>query len=245
MDSQPDLSIVFPAYNEAANIEASILDAIQVLNSLGLNGEIVVVNDGSHDQTASVVRDVATRHQQVHLINHEMNQGYGAAVWTGLTNATGKLVFFCDADRQFDLAELEKLVARRHHAPLVVGYRAPRRDPVLRRLNGWGWSHLVTLLFGYTARDIDCAFKMLDQRVIDTLRQQVQSRGATFSAELLVRAKRAGFQIAEVAIVGHRPRVAGNPTGAKLSVIIRAFRELLQLYRVLNRERRTTKPATL
>jgi dolichyl-phosphate beta-glucosyltransferase len=63
MDSQPDISIVFPAYNEAANIEASILDAIQVLNSLGLNGEIVVVNDGSHDQTANVVRDVATRHQ--------------------------------------------------------------------------------------------------------------------------------------------------------------------------------------
>ena len=113
-------------------------------------------------------------------------------------------------------------------ADLVVGYRAPRRDPFMRRLNGKGWSWLVTLLFGYTARDIDCAFKLMRRNVIERLQDEITSGGATFSAEFLVRAKQAGFKIVEVPINGHRPRVAGSPTGANLRVIVRAFKELVQ-----------------
>jgi len=112
-------------------------------------------------------------------------------------------------------------------ADLVVGYRAPRRDPFMRKLNGWGWSWLVTLLFGRTARDIDCAFKLMQRSVITRLKDKIESRGATFSAEFLVRAKRAGFRIREVPIHGHRPRVAGSQTGARLDVIARAFKELV------------------
>ena len=109
---------------------------------------------------------------------------------------------------------------------LVIGYRAPRRDAFMRKLNGWGWSALVTLLFGYTSRDIDCAFKLFRREIIDRI--NIESRGATFSAEFLVRAKRAGYRICEVSLAGHRPRVAGSPTGARLDVITRAFRELIR-----------------
>jgi hypothetical protein len=157
-------------------------------------------------------------------------------VWSGLNNASKELIFFTDADRQFDLNEITKLLAKIEQADLVVGYRKPRRDPLLRRLNGKGWSHLVTLLFGYTARDIDCAFKLMRRQVVEQLRAELQSGGATFSAEFLVRAKRAGFRIVEVPIVGHRPRRAGNPTGAKPAVIVRAFKELLQFRLQLWRE---------
>jgi hypothetical protein len=87
---------------------------------------------------------------------------------------------------------------------------------------------LVTLLFGYTARDIDCAFKLMRREVIERIKDEVESRGATFSAEFLVRAKRAGFHIREVPIHGHRPRVAGSQTGARLDVITRAFKELVR-----------------
>jgi glycosyltransferase involved in cell wall biosynthesis len=217
-----------PAYNEAENIEAMIEDVIQVMNPLADDYEVIVVDDGSGDGTAQVVRSLEQQYPQVRLVQHQVNQGYGAAVFSGLTSASKELVFFTDSDRQFDLREIETLLDLIHKADLVVGYRTPRRDPFMRKLNGWGWSALVTLLFGYTARDIDCAFKLMRREVIEQIKDKVASRGATFSAEFLVRAKRAGFRIREVPIHGHRPRVAGSQTGARPDVIIRAFKELIR-----------------
>ncbi len=222
------ITVAMPAYNEAENIEAMVEGVIQVMDALTDDYEVIVVDDGSRDGTGGVVKSLAQRHSQVRLVSHEVNQGYGAAVFSGLTSASKELVFFTDADRQFDLREIEKLLDRLDKADLVVGYRTPRRDPFMRKLNGWGWSLLVTLLFGYTARDIDCAFKLMRREVIERIKDEVASRGATFSAEFLVRARRAGFRIREVSIHGHRPRVAGSQTGARPDVVIRAFKELIR-----------------
>jgi glycosyltransferase involved in cell wall biosynthesis len=222
------ITVAMPAYNEAENIEAMVESVFPVMDTLTDDYEVIVVDDGSRDGTSDVVKSLEQRYPRVRLVQHEVNQGYGAAVFSGLTNASKELVFFTDSDRQFDLREIEKLLALIDQADLVVGHRAPRRDPFMRKLNGWGWSMLVTLLFGYTARDIDCAFKLMRRTVVERLKDEVVSRGATFSAEFLVRAKRAGFRIREVPIHGHRPRVAGNPTGARLDVILRAFKELLR-----------------
>ncbi len=229
------LSVVMPAYNEEANIAGMLADVLAVMQPRFPDLEVVVVNDGSKDRTGDVVRAFAADHPSVRLVEHPQNQGYGAAVYTALTNATREYVLWTDSDRQFVLEDIDRLVPFVDEAELVVGYRAPRRDPFLRVLFGIGWSTLVTLLFGYTARDIDCAFKLIKREVITkVIGPQVRSRGATFSAELLVRSKRAGYRIKEVP-VQHRPRRAGSPTGARWHVISRAFRELwrfrLQLWR--------------
>jgi glycosyltransferase involved in cell wall biosynthesis len=236
------VSITMPAYNEEDNIRAMVEDVMAAMSTIGLEYEVIVVDDGSRDKTAQVVTAMEAQFPQVRLVQHEKNQGYGAAVFTGLTSASKELVFFTDADRQFDLAEIQKLLDEIGPADLVVGYRAPRRDPFMRKLNGWGWSWLVTVLFGYTARDIDCAFKLMKRSVIDRLKSEVRSRGATFSAEFLVRARRAGFTITEVPIHGHRPRVAGNPTGAKPAVILRAFKELIQFRLALWQDGKSIDP---
>lgn len=225
------LTVSMPAFNEAENIPDTVADVLTVLPDLADEFEVIeviVVDDGSRDETAVVTQNLAAQHPQVKLVQHEENKGYGTAVLTGLTHASKELIFFTDADRQFDLAEIAKLLEKIETADLVAGYRAPRRDPFMRRLNGKGWSWLVTLLFGYTARDIDCAFKLMRRSVVEQLQNEISSGGATFSAEFLVRAKQAGFKIVEVPIHGHRPRVAGNPTGANPRVIARAFKELLQ-----------------
>ena len=235
---QRSLTISMPAFNEAENIPDMVADVLRVVPLLADDFEIIVVDDGSRDDTAVVTQQLVTKHPELKLVQHEVNKGYGTAVLTGLTHGSKDLVFFTDADRQFDLSEIEKLLDKIETADLVVGYRAPRRDPFMRRLNGKGWSWLVTLLFGYTARDIDCAFKLMRRTVIERLQDEITSGGATFSAEFLVRAKQAGFKIAEVPIKGHRPRVAGNPTGANPRVIVRAFKELVQVRLGLWREAR-------
>jgi glycosyltransferase involved in cell wall biosynthesis len=231
----PSISLVMPAYNEADNIEPMVAEASPALESVTSDYEIIVVDDGSKDQTAAVTRQVMQKYPHVRLIQHSVNQGFGAAVFTGFTNAEKAWIFYTDADRQFVLSELQKFEALMDRADLIAGYRAPRRDPFMRVFYGKGWSMLCTLLFGYTVRDVDCGFKLLRREIVEELAPQIQSRGATFSIEWLVRAKRAGFRFVELP-VSHRPRVAGSQTGANINVIVRAFRELVQVRLQLWRE---------
>ncbi|MHB0875588.1 MAG: glycosyltransferase family 2 protein [Anaerolineae bacterium] len=225
MAEKPSLSIAMPAYNEAENIVPMLEDVIRVATPLADDYEVIVVDDGSKDDTAAEVRRFAATHPQVRLVQHERNQGYGAAVYSGLTSATKDWVFFTDSDRQFVLDEIVRLLDVREGADLVVGYRSPRRDPPVRLINAWGWNMLVRVLFGPTVRDIDCAFKLMRRQVVLSVAPLVRSRGATLSAEWMVIARGLGFRIREVPVT-HRPRVAGRPTGAKPSVVWRAFKEL-------------------
>ena len=231
----PSISLVMPAYNEADNIEPMIAEATPALEAVADDYEILVVDDGSADETAAVTRRAMETHPHVRLVEHPVNQGFGAAVFTGFTNAEKDWIFYTDADRQFVLSELELFMPYLDRADLIAGYRAPRRDPFLRVLYGKGWSMLCTFVFGYTVRDVDCGFKLFRREIVQKLAPHIASRGATFSIEWLVRAKRAGYRFAELP-VSHRPRVAGSQTGANIKVITRAFRELARLRLQLWRE---------
>lgn len=229
------ISAVLPAYNEEANIARTATAVAEVLEQLGVEYEIIVVDDGSRDRTAEVTEQLSATNPNIRLVRHPVNQGYGSALATGFAAATKDLIFMTDGDAQFDVSEITKLLPLLQNADVAMGYRAPRRDPFIRKLNAFGWFVLGTLLFGYTARDIDCAFKLFRRSILDDV--QVRSRGATFSLEFLVRAKRHGYRIAEVP-VKHLPRVAGRQTGARPDVILRAFRELIAFRRQLNEEER-------
>ncbi|MBV8087702.1 MAG: glycosyltransferase family 2 protein [Chloroflexi bacterium] len=223
----PALSVAFPAHNEAENIVDVLQDAVSVLEGIEPDYEIVVVDDGSKDATGRLVAAFAETHPRVRLVTHAVNQGYGAAVWTGLTSATGDKRCYTDADGQFRLEEVRLLLAQMPPAEFVSGYRNPRRDTVKRRLMGWGWTKLNNLLFGYIARDVDCGFKLMRAEVVESC--PVQSRGAMFSAEMHIRARRAGFTYREVALT-HLPRTKGASSGGNLDVILRGFRELLRVW---------------
>ena len=137
------VSIVLPAYNEEANIEAAVRRATAAGGRLCSDHEVIVVDDGSHDGTARVVRSLADEDPRVRLVAHGRNCGYGEALRTGFRAATMDLVFFTDADNQFDLDELESFLPWSDHVDVVAGYRVDRCDPWFRRLNGLGWNFLV------------------------------------------------------------------------------------------------------
>jgi len=220
------LTVAMPAYNEAENIAEMINRARTIVGPLVDDLEIIVCNDGSADETGAIVLHEAQADPRVRLVEHEVNQGYGAAVRDAVWAASKELVFFTDSDLQFDLSEIERFILRIQEADMVIGYRYARSDPWYRSLFGHGWSWLVNLLFGYTARDIDCAYKLFRRKVIETVK--VESGGAMFSAEFLVRCKKAGFRMVEEP-VSHYPRIAGSQTGANPRVVLRAFGELFRL----------------
>jgi putative flippase GtrA len=229
MKSPITLSIFFPAHNEEENIATTIATAEQVAAESPYisDYEIIIVDDGSTDQTATLARDRALFNPRIRVISHPKNQGYGAALKTGLAAARMDYIFFTDADLQFDIIELQNLLVHLRDYDVVVGYRAPRRDPFMRLLNARGWNILNRLFFGLHVHDIDCAFKIFKRSLIQNL--ELRSEGAMINAEILVRLKRDGVAIKEVP-VSHLPRRAGSPTGAKPSVIFRAFREMVTLY---------------
>ncbi|MBA3826518.1 MAG: glycosyltransferase family 2 protein [Ktedonobacterales bacterium] len=222
------LSVVLPAWNEAANIRATTEGVVATLSDLAPNFEVIIVDDGSTDATGAIADDLAAQEARVRVIHHPTNQGYGAAVISGFDAATQELLFFMDSDGQFDIKDIAFLLTafEQGEADVILGYRKHRQDAPMRILNAWAWKQLVSFLFGLHVRDIDCAFKLMPTRLVRIA--DVHARGAMVNTELLAKFVRMGITMEQVP-VGHYPRRAGKATGANLRVILNAFRELLRL----------------
>lgn len=206
------LSLVIPAFNEAACIADAVAEADDALAHLVGDHEVLVVDDGSSDRTADIVRSAFGTGSRVRVLRHERNHGYGAALRTGFQAARFDLVAFTDADCQFDLHDLGLLLPLAERYPIVVGYRIDRQDPWQRRFYSWGYNVLVRVLLGTRVRDCDCALKVFRKEVLAELLPA--SRGFFVNTEMLTHARRLGHAVAEVG-VRHRPRLHG---GSKVSI---------------------------
>jgi glycosyltransferase involved in cell wall biosynthesis len=222
----PRLSFFFPAHNEEANIEGLIAEALESLPAIAETFEIIAVNDGSRDRTQLLADELTAAHPGiVRAVHHPTNLGYGAALRSGFAAAQYDLVAFTDGDRQFrveDLGRLTERLAASDQPDVVVGYRIKRADPLVRTLYARAYRLANRLFFGLTVRDVDCACKLFRRSALEGVR--VESDGAFFSAELLIRLRAGGRSVVEVG-VPHYPRTAGSPTGAKPRVIFRAVRD--------------------
>ncbi|HSV26876.1 MAG TPA: glycosyltransferase family 2 protein [Sedimentisphaerales bacterium] len=225
------LSVFFPCYNEQDNIRRVYESARKVLGSLGIDHEMIFVNDGSKDRTGEIADAIAAGDPRVKVVHHPVNRGYGSALQSGFRAATKRLVFYTDGDGQFDIGEMPPLLPLMKECDIVSCYRINRQDNFIRKVNAWCWTKLVCLVFGMRLRDIDCAFKLYRREIFDTI--EMKSTGALIDTEILARAIRKGYTVRQVG-VRHYPRITGVPTGAKLSVIIRAFRELFVLHRQIS-----------
>jgi glycosyltransferase involved in cell wall biosynthesis len=230
------LSVVLPCFNEAPNVLAAVTEARRAAERSASHHEVIVVDDGSSDETLAIAEALAARDPRVRVIAHDGNRGYGAAVRSGIAASRGDWVLLTDGDLQFDLSELSRFLDLSAGHDLVAGYRLDRADPRWRRLAAHAWNGLMRYSFGVGVGDVDCAFKLVRGPSVRAL--PLASDGAMISTELLVRGRRAGWQVAEVG-VHHRPRVAGEPTGGDLRVIVRAFRERRALLRRLRAEERS------
>lgn len=224
------LSVFFPAFNEEKNIKNTVEQSLLVLKNLKLQDyEVIVVNDGSKDQTAEIVEKIIQKDKHVHLINHQQNGGYGEALKTGFYSARYSWIVCTDSDGQFDFAEVEKLLGKTDKAEVVIGYRMNRNDPPMRVIMGWLWTFLSNIILGIGVKDVDCAFKLVKKEVIATIPRLQSTRGGMISPEILAKAKREGFKIEEVG-VHHYPRTKGKQTGADLRVMVRSFIDLFKLW---------------
>ena len=218
-----DVSIVFPAYNEADNIATVVTEFARELASI--NCEFIVVNDGSTDDTAQVLDTLDVSNLRV--VHHSNNRGYGAALFSGFAAAKGQWTFFTDSDRQFKPMDFHRIWSARVENDVVLGYRSNRKDPFFRKMNALLWSTYIRLLFGVRVQDLNCAFKLFPSKALKHL--DLKSKGAFINAEILSGLKKQGLSWTEIP-VRHYPRVEGVQTGANPKVVFRAFKESWAYY---------------
>jgi glycosyltransferase involved in cell wall biosynthesis len=235
----PSLSIVLPAYNEEANVESAVEKVSTVAQQLGMDYEIILVNDGSTDRTGEIGRELAQRIPNFRLVEHYPNRGYGGSLKAGFAAATKELIAFAPADNQFIFSEINRLLERLDEADIVSGYRADRQDNIVRKFFAFGWNTLMRLLFGYLCRDVDCGFKLFRRDILEHV--TIVSDGAMVDTEFLFKARARGYRIADVPVT-HLPRLAGESTGGNVKVIARAFRDLVRFRLRLSRDLREEKP---
>lgn len=222
-----NLSLFFPAYNEAGNIKRTVEKATPVLKEVAYQYEIIVIDDGSIDGTDTVVRQLIRKNPALKLIRHEKNFGYGAALISGFKDSQYDLVVFNDGDGQFDFSEIKKFLPSIKNNDLVIGYRKKRADPFFRILIQFLLQIWALGFFGLKFKDIDCGFKLIKKEALKKI-WPLKSQGAMISTEILYKAKKFGLKIGEVP-VSHYPRKIGKQTGGNLRVILKAVKETIDL----------------
>jgi len=230
MEKLNELSLFFPAYNEETNLRNTAEKAIPILKSVAEKYEVVIINDGSKDNTGKIADDLAKKYSFLRVIHHNPNRGYGGAMESGWYSGKYEWIAFTDADGQFDFSEITKFIEKQRetNADLVIGYYLKRAVNRMTVLTSKIWELMIFLFFGLKVTDIDCGFKMARKKVIDTIPHLESERGPFITSEFLIKAKKAGFKFAEVGI-HHYPRKGGAATGRSFKVILAGFSDLFRL----------------
>jgi len=204
METQQDtlVSIVMPAYNEAGNIEKTVTDCLGLLAREKIPGEVIVTNDGSTDETLSILKKLKGRFENFHYIDLERNLGYGGALKMAIDRSRGTYVATIDSDGQFDIGDLPRMLDKiREGYDCVTGYRAKKKDTLPRVFANWGYNMLVKILCGIHFTDAQCALKLFKGDVIREL--PMEARGFTFPTETLIKLNYQGCKVTEIPITHH------------------------------------------
>lgn len=222
-----ELSVFFPAYNEEENLRQTVISAIKELEKIADKWEIIIVDDGSTDKTNQIGKELVNKYpENLRLITHQPNRGYGGALKSGMYNAKYNWIAFTDSDGQFNFSEIDRFIVKQKetNADLVIGYYLDRKVPFYRIWGSKVWEMAVFILFGLWVKDIDCGFKFFKKEVVEKIPQLEAERGPFITSEFLIKSKDAGFKIEEIG-VSHYARQHGAATGADFDVILSGLKD--------------------
>ncbi len=199
MQKLSSVTAFFPAYNDAGTIPTMIIRALQTLPEVAEDYEVVVINDGSTDDTALVLDEMARQFPRLRVEHRAQPSGYGGVLRGGFATATKDWIFYTDGDAQYDARELTRLTqAVAPGVDMVNGYKIKRHDPFHRVLIGLAYQYFVKILFGLTIRDVDCDFRLMRRSIFDQI--TLESTTGTITFELVKKIQDAGYHIVEVPV---------------------------------------------
>jgi glycosyltransferase involved in cell wall biosynthesis len=225
----PGISVFFPAYNDAPSLPALIENTFAILAAHATDYEVIVVNDGSFDNTGDVLRTLAEKFApRMRVITHAQNRGYGGALRSGFAAASRELVFYTDGDGQYDVGELPKLLELMSpDVGLVNGYKLERNDPRHRIWIGNVYNAFARFLFRIRLRDIDCDFRLIRRSLLEEIR--LTSTSGTICVELVRKLELTGCRVIEVG-VHHYPRLHGRSQFFRVQSLLVTLTQLVRLW---------------
>lgn len=233
MTNKPSISVFYPCYNDWGTIGSMVLLTVRTCRSLGLDHDITIVDDGSDEHTLMLLDEIASRFPEVTVVRHGKNRGYGGALRTGFASGAKEWIFYTDGDAQYDVRELENLVALAGpEVDVVQGYKITRHDPLHRIVIGRIYHWMVKVAFGLRIRDTDCDFRLIRRSVFDKI-TLIHDSGV-ICAEMMTKIQRAGFRVVETPVHHYQrahgksqffnfpriARVAWNLTGLWIRLVI-------------------------
>lgn len=218
------ISAFFPCYNDEHTIGRMVETVHGVLDRLGVDYDVTVVDDGSTDGSSAVLRELQGRHPRLSVVEHGTNRGYGGALKSGFGAATHQWVFYTDGDGQYDPSELELLAKlARADVDVVQGFKLRRSDPLRRKIVGRTYHHVVAFFFGLRLRDVDCDFRLIRRSALVGLTLENQS--GVICVELMRKLQVAGARIVETP-VQHYPRLHGRSQFFRPRRVLRSLYDL-------------------
>ncbi|MGB8647056.1 MAG: glycosyltransferase family 2 protein [Anaerolineae bacterium] len=200
MSPKPSITVFFPCYNDAGTIGVMVMRAIQVLREVSDDYEVLVINDGSTDDSLMVLQELSKLYPNEFCYeNRTQPSGYGGVLRAGFARATKEWVFYTDGDAQYDARELALLVEKiSDRIDLVNGYKIKRQDPWIRIVIGYAYQYFIQSIFGLKLRDVDCDFRIMRRCIFDVV--ELESTTGTITFEMMKKIQDAGFRLMEVPV---------------------------------------------
>ncbi len=222
------ISVFFPAYNDANTIGKMVEDALEILPRITDGYEVIVIDDGSHDETANVLNRLSEKHSRLRIVTHENNKGYGGALRSGFETACKDLIFYTDGDAQYDAKEMVNLIPlMKTEIDIVNGYKIKRGDGFNRKIIGGLYNRTARLLFGLPVRDVDCDFRLIRKSALEKI--SLNSSSGSICVELIYKLKSAGCKFDEIP-VHHYPRLFGQSQFFTFKRIFKTLRDFFSLW---------------
>ena len=235
MHTNPEISVVIPAYNESHHLPNTLQAVQNYFDKRTLSQEILVVDDGSQDNTSQIVLNLQDQVPELNIISNEQNSGKGYSVRRGMLSATGDMVLMMDADQSSPIDELDKLIPpiRDGQCDIAIGSRAlkasriEKHQPIYREPLGYIYNDIIQILLFKGIEDTQCGFKLFRRPVVEHIfSRATRVDGFAFDVEVLFVARKLGFRIAEIPI-----RWRNDPE-SKVKIVRHGSRMILDLFRI-------------
>jgi len=222
------ISAFFPVYNDWGTIGSLVTITDATLKEVCNDYEIILVDDGSEDQTTEVLGFLESKFDKVRVIHHEKNRGYGGALRTGISQCRFEYIFYTDSDAQYDAREIRSLISKmKEGVDVVNGYKIRREDHFYRKIIGRIYHHIANFMFKIPIRDVDCDFRLMRKSIFDVV--QLESNSGVICLEMIKKITDAGFTFVEVP-VHHFWRTSGKSQFFNFGRVFRVGLGLLKMW---------------
>ena len=226
MKKLSSISVFFPSLNDSKILPYLIYKTFEVLPHIADRYEVIIINDGSTDDTKEVLTAMQKFYKKLRVVHHRKNKGYGGALIAGFTNATKDWIFYTDGDGQYDVSELPLLVKKvTNNTDVINGFKLNRVDNIIRKIVGTAYNSFLHQVHTVPISDVDCDFRLIKKTAIKKI--ELESQSGMICLELVLKLHRSGARFKEVG-VHHYPRRFGKSQFFNPKHIVTTFIEHLK-----------------